>query len=768
MKRILLLIMTCLLVFNVQAQHKKTVNLKPPRPKVGVVLGGGGAKGAAHIGVLKYLEEIGIPIDYVAGTSIGSIIGGLYAMGYSPDELNVLIANMNWSQYVGNSFDRSVMSIDMRERHNTMVVNIPFSLTGLIYGDAQSKVSFMPSAYVNNTALINLFNNLCVGYQKEMDFNDLPIPFACVATDIRTGKEIDIRYGSVPTAMRASMAIPGVFAPVNMDGHILVDGGLVNNFPADIVKEMGADIIIGVDVPDKDTIHENQSLSVLEVLNGLVNNAVNTKRTTNRELCDLVMFPDITGYGTLSFNHDAIDTLVVRGYHEAIKHKQQLLDLKRQIEGNSDVPLQKKLRNTKARNLADQPVFISNIKFNQSGNIKQASWLMNKGQLGVNQYITENDINRAVDIYRGTGAFDDITYNLIENKNDSTDSYTLEMNFKPTQPHIFGLGARYDTEEGAAMILNIGLNVKRLTGFKLNLMGRLSYNPRIKVAGTYSAINLLDLNLAYEYRSQHYKLLQNNGIYYNINYVQNKISAYISEFHLLNINAAIGANYTITSFDQSGMLNYSNDTINTELTTSPYFRDSHLLSPFVRFGFDNLDDTYFARRGISTTVGGHFHFDAKGSEKASQDISFSIAGYITPKNWPVTFIPQFYGRALFGKPAFASLWNTVGGEVAGRHTDEQMPFVGILHVDETSDWTNIARLDVRYNFYGKHYITAIYNILMGSDYGRNRTKLFNEIFSGAGLRYSYDSHIGPISLTGQWTDGYQKHFSAYFSLGLVF
>ena len=123
--------------------------------------------------------------------------------------------------------------------------------------------------------MINLFNDLCVGYQKEMDFNDLPIPFACVATDIKTGKEVDIRHGSVPTAMRASMAIPGVFTPVPMDNHLLVDGGLVNNFPADLVKKMGADIIIGVEVTDADTLIAEDDVTLPDVLNGLIDNAVN-------------------------------------------------------------------------------------------------------------------------------------------------------------------------------------------------------------------------------------------------------------------------------------------------------------------------------------------------------------------------------------------------------------------------------------------------------------------------------------------------------------
>ena len=447
MKRILLFLLACLCIIDAEAQGKhKPVKVTPPRPKVGVVLGGGGAKGAAHIGVLKYLEEMDIPVDYVAGTSMGSIIGGLYAMGYSPDELAELIAEMDWSEYVGNSMDRSAMSEENRQRYSTMVVNVPFSLDGILYKtDNSTPVSFMPSAYVNNTALINLFNNLCVGYQKEMDFNDLPIPFACVATDMRTGEEIVIRHGSVPNAMRASMAIPGVFTPVNIDGRTLVDGGLVNNFPVDVLKEMGADIIIGVEVPDAKTDHDDdESISLPDVLSSLIGNAVSLKRKENRELCTIYLAPNVSGYGTLSFSHDAIDTLVNRGYQKAKEYQEPLMKVKHHLESVQGSPMGKKLRASKAKNLADSPVYVNSIIINQSGP-SQAEWLLNKGKLQVGEMISEQDINRAVDVYRGTGAFDDITYNLTENEQDTLDSYTLTMNFKPTQPHIVGLGIRYDT-----------------------------------------------------------------------------------------------------------------------------------------------------------------------------------------------------------------------------------------------------------------------------------------------------------------------------------
>ena len=740
MTRIVLLLLACLCLMDVYAQGKhKTIKVAPPRPKVGVVLGGGGAKGAAHIGVLKYLEELGIPVDYVAGTSMGSIIGGLYAMGYSPDELAQLIAEMDWSQYVGNSMDRSAMSEESRQRSSTMVVNIPFSLNGLLFkNESSTPVSFMPSAYVNNTALINLFN------------------------------EIVIRRGSVPTAMRASMAIPGVFTPVYINGRQLVDGGLVNNFPVDVMKEMGADIIIGVEVPDAKTDNSNdENISLPDVLSSLIGNAVSSKRKENRELCTIYMAPDVTGYGTLSFSHDAIDTLVNRGYEKAKEYRDQLIKVKLHLESVQGSPLGKRLRASKAKNLADAPLYVNSIIINQSDQ-RQTEWLLNKGKLKVGEMMSEKDINRAVDVYRGTGAFDDITYNLTENEQDTLDSYTLTMNFKPTQPHIIGLGIRYDTEEGAAMLFNVGLNEKRLTGYKVSLNARLSYNPRINITGTYSSLNLASFKVAYDYRSQHFKYNGFDSTVSSINYVQNKVSAYVSQFHLLNINSAIGISYRATSYDDAGLLNYTNDSITPDLSSISHFQTNHLLSPFVKISYDNLDDPYFARHGIKTALTGNINFDLTGSSNTTQDVGYSIQGYITPHNGKFTIIPQLYTRCIFSGPAYANLWNVVGGEVAERHTDFQMPFIGIAHVKEAPDFTSIARLDLRYNFLGKHYLTASYNFLYGFyPFGTTRGHNSNVHYSGFGLKYAFDSFIGPLSFTLQWSNG-TKQVSSYLSIGYNF
>lgn len=770
-KRIIILLVVSIFGVSLHAQHPGHHHSKS-RPKVGVVLGGGGAKGAAHIGVLKYLEEIGIPVDYVAGTSIGSIIGGLYAMGYSPDELATLIAEMNWSEYVGNKIDRSAMSLETRQRSSTYLISIPFSLDRLIHGELKDEaIGFIPSAYVNNTALINLFNDLCVGYQKEMDFDNLPIPFACVATDIRTGKEIDIRHGSVPTAMRASMAIPGVFSPVAMDKYLLVDGGLVNNFPADIVKEMGADIIIGVEVTDADTLIEAEdALTVADILNGLINNAVNTKRYENQKLCDVHLAPDITGYGTLSFNHDAIDTLVRRGYQEAKKYHDPLMSIKHRLDSINGAPLGKELRATKAKNLADAPVFIDSIVINPNDKLL-TKWLLRKGNLKVGQFVSEKDINNAVDIYRGTGAFDDITYNLTDNGVDTIneevhEAYTLTMNFKPTHPHVFGLGLRYDTEEGAGLLLKLGLNEKRLAGVKLNLSGKLSYNPKFNITGTYAGINIANFSLSYDYRGEHYKALVTGNNYSNLFYDQHKVSCYVSQFHLLDISTAVGVAFTSTSFDHASPTDFSNDTIDYSTISSPYYQDNLLLSPYVTLNYDNLDLPYFAKHGINTTLNGQIHFDLKG-KGTTYELGYSIQGYITPKDGRFSIIPQLYARCLFKGPIYANLWNVIGSEIVGRHFEHQLPFIGVNHVDYVNDLTVILRCDLRYNFLENHYVTATYNFLYGANPFGTGVIRGNKLFSGAGLRYSYNSFLGPISFTLQWSNC-TKSVSTYVSIGYTF
>ena len=765
MKKAHLLIAILLASCLVQAQNE---TIRPPRLKVGVVLGGGGAKGASHIGALKYIEEMGIPIDYVAGTSMGSIIGGFYAMGYSPDELTQLIGGMNWSEYIGNKIDRPYMSEEARQRNSTLLLQVPFSHESLFDADPDSKfISQLPSAYVNNSSLINLFNDLCVGYQEEMDFNDLPIPFACVATDMITGEEVVLRRGSVSTAMRASMAIPGVFSPVMMDDKVLVDGGLVNNFPADLLRDMGADIIIGVEVTSTKDVTANDLKSLPQVFTRLVTNSTSAKRKENRELCDVHIIPDVSGFGMLSFTPTAIDTLVERGYKRASEFHDQLLAIKMAVDASAGHPVSKTLHAPHAKNLNQDSVLIRSVTINNVSK-REGRWLFRKSRLKVDNYYSGQDIERTMKIYRGTGCFDEVTYQVKEcdslHRSDQlSDAYDLTVNMKPAMPHVFGLGVRYDTEEGAGLLLHVGLNEKKFNGSKLNANFKLSYNPKIDLTYIYSRSSLANFNLSYGYRNEHFGITETNEKSFNMSYHQQKVSAYISQFHLLNFSTAFGVSYTNTTFDLSSMEGQN-------ILDSVVFVRNNLLTPFVNLKYDNLDDAYFAKRGIAARVNGSYHMEPKKPDSKYFDLSYAFQSYITPFNGRFTIIPKVYGRYVSGNPLLFNLWNLYGGEIEGRHFEHQLPFIGITSIQSMGDNISVLRCDLRYNFYGKHYLTAMYNTFAFWDLlPENFSSVIGLNAQGAGLKYSYNSPLGPISLTAYWSDIYRTyHYGAYFSFGYTF
>ena len=204
------------------------------------MLGGGGARGAAHIGVLRELERMRIPIDAIAGTSMGAIVGGLYASGMSVDELEKLVTEMDWADAMSDEPERS----DLRFRRKQDAKNFPIDLDiGLERGRLK-----LPLGVVQGQKLDLILRNLTLPVASVSDFDDLPIPFRAIASDIETGEMYVMQKGDLARAIRASMSVPGVLAPVNLDGHLLVDGGLVGNLPVDIVRDMGVDIVIAVDV----------------------------------------------------------------------------------------------------------------------------------------------------------------------------------------------------------------------------------------------------------------------------------------------------------------------------------------------------------------------------------------------------------------------------------------------------------------------------------------------------------------------------------------
>ena len=298
--------LTCVLLASSACAAPVFAEEEADRPKVGLVLSGGGARGGAHIGVLKALEEMEIKVDYIAGTSMGAIIGGMYAAGYSADEIEVILNDMDWDWALSDRPDRRLRT--MRKKETEAQFLIPYRI-----GFNKGKIQ-LPLGAIEGQHLDQALNGILQPVLHVNDFDQLPIPFRALATDLVTGEAVVLDGGSLSNALRASMSVPGVFAPVEIEDRILVDGGMANNLPVSVAREMGADMVIAVDISSP-LLNEEQLTSVLSVTEQLTNFL--TRRTTEAQIAlmsetDVLIVPDLGNFSAADF--DGAKKIVAKGY----------------------------------------------------------------------------------------------------------------------------------------------------------------------------------------------------------------------------------------------------------------------------------------------------------------------------------------------------------------------------------------------------------------------------------------------------------------------
>ena len=271
-----------------------------PGPRIGLALSGGGARGLAHVGVLRALERAGVPIDAISGTSMGSLVGGLYAAGYSASDLEEIARGIDWTALFVDTPARSVMEPFDQVKGNPTLLSLPMH---------RGRIG-LPSGVIAGQHVAELFARLTWPVQAVRDFRQLPIPFSAVATDITTGAAIVLDSGSLASVMRASMSLPSVFAPASLQGRILLDGGLVRSLPAQDVRALGADLVICSDVSEP-LLDASELRTMLDVLNQAVGYHGNESTVEERKRCDVYIRPDLTGLDGFSFEHAA--DWIVRG-----------------------------------------------------------------------------------------------------------------------------------------------------------------------------------------------------------------------------------------------------------------------------------------------------------------------------------------------------------------------------------------------------------------------------------------------------------------------
>ncbi|MBN1268421.1 MAG: patatin-like phospholipase family protein [Kiritimatiellae bacterium] len=304
------LVSLCLVARMVGAAEEKE------RPKIGLALSGGGALGCAHIGVLKVLEELRVPVDCVAGTSMGSIVAGFYAAGLSPDEIERIFTTIDWHDAFVDQTPRQQLIFRRKEEDKRYPLGLEIGWHG---GHLCG-----PSGLLAGQKLGLILREAILHVPYEMDFDELSIPYRAVATDLRTGEPVVIGKGDLMTAMRASMAIPAVFSPITIDGRLLVDGGVVNNLPTDVVRDLGVDVLIAVNVRAPPS-RKKEFASVLDVTQQAAEIAVGQTDRAQRDLADILIEPDLSGAGMGDYRRAAL--IIERGVEAARAAEEQLRTL---------------------------------------------------------------------------------------------------------------------------------------------------------------------------------------------------------------------------------------------------------------------------------------------------------------------------------------------------------------------------------------------------------------------------------------------------------
>ena len=748
------------------------------RPTVALVLSGGGAKGAAHVGVISYLDSLGIPVDVVLGTSMGGLVGGIYALGYSPGQLDSIIRSINWEMALNDNLPREYMSYSKIQYKNRYALSFPFYYQtdefihqvvdqmqyprrsgDLHFGadgmDAtrmikENILGSLPSGMVYGQNVNNIFSSLTVGYQDECDFYDFPIPFLCVATDLVSGTAKIWTKGKINTALRSTMSIPGLFTPVKTDGMVLVDGGLRNNYPTDLARKIGADIIIGV------TLNSGyRGYGEINNLGDIIDSGIDLMGrdsfVANVDIPDVSIRPDLHEYSMMSFDSRSINVIIDRGYQAAKAVAPQLDSLKRLIGDDRTT-----YHAEPAADIGSTPVLVSGVEI-QGVSDEESLYLMNRLKVKAGTMMDNSDIEDAVATIFGTDSFDYVNYELT----GTEEPYRLVFNCKKGPINNVGIGARFDTEEIVAVLMNVGLGVQKIRGSAVELTGKVGANPYFLAEYSYCMTNGLTVNLGTSY-----KFVDRNKFNLGFNNFTLNVSDWRGELYLSNIKWSQFYLKTGLRADRYVLGSLFSDSFIGEYDEAQK-RNSYF-SAFLDARNDNLDNPYVPSRGRSVGLSYQLVFGSspnhiKDVHALTFDAKKVFGGGV------FSFIPSLNMRFLIGEDVPLIYSNYIGGTMKGRYMDQQIAFYGIDNVAMMRKDLAILRGDFRFRLSQNNYITAIFNYAASADSLLDFADSEGNVSTvcGAALKYTYNSVLGPISADLHWSTQ-SNRLGAFLSIGFDF
>ena len=748
------------------------------RPTVALVLSGGGAKGAAHVGVIKYLESIGMPVDVVMGTSMGGLVGGIYALGYDAGQLDSIIRDIDWDMALSDKVPRDYLSYSAIKYKEKYVLSFPFfydrkeymqmkesdqqytrRVEDIHFGAGEADATNMvkdnllgslPSGMVYGQNVNNIFSSLSVGYQDVTDFYDLPVPFLCVATDLVSGTAKIWTKGKLNTALRSTMSIPGLFAPVRVDGMVLVDGGMRNNYPTDLAKKVGADIVIGVNLSDGYKSY-NEINNLADIINTGIDMLGRTSFESNIDIPDVNIKPDLHEFNMLSFDDRSIDTIINRGYQAALAVADKLDSLKAVV--GSDVTT---INNDPADDIRLRKVLVSGVEI-AGVDDKESLYLMNKIKVGAGSRMGNSEIEDAVATIFGTNAFDYVNYELLGDE----EPYRLKFNCKRGPICQLGLGGRFDTEEIVSVLVNLGLGVHKIQGSSLDFTGKVGTNPNASLTYSYISPKGMSFNVMAGVRYTDRNTFSIGDNRFRINFLDVRQEIYLS-------NITWSTFYLKTGFRNDY---YNVNSVMAEQAFGDY-DVNQLSNDYVTFFFnarkDSFDNAYIPTKGKSFGVSYDWVFGG-GPQKFNNFHALTLDAKEVVGGDRFAFIPSLNIRYLIGDEVPVPFTNTMGGSMAGRYLDQQIPFIGINNAAAMQKILGVVRTDWRFKLLKNNYLTAIANYALSCDEISAFKNLNEEVagYLGCGLQYTYNSIVGPLSLNVHWSS-YTHNVGLYMSLGFDF
>ena len=709
------------------------------RPKIGLVLSGGGAKGFAHIGVLKVLEQAGIKIDYIGGTSMGAVVGGLYATGYSANQIDSIFKTTNFDKLLQDFIPRSSKNFYEKRNDELYAVVLPFNKFKIGIPEALSKGMYN----------YNLLSSITRNVRHERDFNRLKIPFLCIATNIENGEEVILNKGNLAQDLIASSAFPSLFSPVDLDGKLLIDGGVANNYPIEALRKMGADIIIGVDVQDglsdkKDLKEATRILGQISALQTIEKMKKKIKDT------DIYIKPDIKEFSIISF--DKGQDIIRKGEEAAFAVYEKL-----KLLGNKEEFVKNNLK------ISSDTIQIKDIHTSSLKNYTQ-SYIKGKLAFKEGDKISYEDLVKGIDNLNATQNFSVINYSFEEK--DSKEDLKLNLVESSNRTYLkFGL--HYDEMFKSGVLVNLTqkktFSKNDIASLDIVLGDNVRYNLDYYIDngfywsfGFKSQYNQFNRNIAKEISNLDLGISGLNAI--NIDFTDFTNQAYFQTIFAQKFLIGTGLEFKL--------LNISSQTL---IDTNPIIDKSSYASLFGYMKYDSFDNKYFPKKGwyFSSNVQSYLfssNYTNKFNPFSVAKADMGIARTIIDK---ATFKFQAEAGLSFGKSS-VSFFDFVLGGYGYNTLTNFTHFYGydFLSLAANSYLKIAGTLD--YEIYKKNHLNFSANFAnMQNDLFRSVNWISLPKYSGYSVGYGLETIIGPVEIKHSWSPETSKEYT-WVSVGFWF